>query len=46
MLKNIKYQLIFGIVDVSVGEVFMIHLSSSEQQAFVSEGPRIFEHSP
>jgi hypothetical protein len=46
MLKNIKYQLIFGVVDVSFGEVFMIHPSSSEQQAFVSEGPHVFEHSP
>jgi len=45
MLKNIKYQLIFEIVDVIFGVVFMIHASGSEQQVFVSAGPHVFKHS-
>jgi hypothetical protein len=45
MLKIIKYELIFEIVCVSFGEVFMIHASGSEQQVFVSVGPHVFKHS-
>jgi hypothetical protein len=38
MLKKIKYQLVFEIVDISFVEVFMVHLPSCEQ-VFVSAGP-------